>query len=261
MAEPQTAQVTLDGFATALRSPPVETAPAGVANPHGGPAVKRFGVYRNNIAVGLKAALADIFPVTRDLVGANFFAAMAAEYISREPPRSPVLAEYGHGFAGFIAGFAPAQELFFLADVARLERAWLDAYHALDVTPLSPEALQRCSPEALMALTLKPHPAARLLRFDSAAASIFTRVRDGSGLEGFDPTPAEVALISRPYFDVTVMTLAPGKAAFFEALMSGGTIGEAVGAGTETDPQFDPADAFSAMIGTGAFAAAASTEE
>ena len=43
---------------------------------------------------------------------------------SREhPPTSPVLTEYGDGFADWIAGFEPAAALPYLADMARLERA------------------------------------------------------------------------------------------------------------------------------------------
>nr|WP_272214247.1 putative DNA-binding domain-containing protein [Marinicella sp. W31]MDC2878644.1 putative DNA-binding domain-containing protein [Marinicella sp. W31] len=240
-------------FAAALSARPLETAPDGVANPLGGPAIKRFGVYRNNVAVGLKAALADIFPVTRDLVGERFFAAMSGEYIDRAPPHSPVLSEYGHGFADFIASFEPASKLFFLPDVARLERAWLDAYHARDAAPLSPGMLDALPPEELMALALSPHPATHLLHFSSAAAGIFSRVRNGSGLKDFDPTQPETVLVTRPQFDVAVVSLDRGLARFFDVLVGNGTIGDAAETAMAADPDFDLGTAFSALITTGAF--------
>ncbi|TNB47716.1 DUF2063 domain-containing protein [Martelella lutilitoris] len=253
MADPRSAAATLEGFAAALLGPQAETAPAGVANPFGGSAVKRFGVYRNNVAVGLKGALADIFPVTRDLVGERFFSAMAGAYIAHEPPRTPVIAEYGQGFADFIATFEPAEHLFFLPDIARLERAWLDAYHASDAEPLSPEMLQTLSPDDLMAATLVAHPATRLQRFDSAAVSICLRVRNGTGLKDFDPSPAETALVTRPRYDVSVLSLDDGQSVFFNKLIDGRPIGEAAEAATTLDAAFELGAAFSILMTSGAF--------
>ncbi len=253
MADVRSAAATLERFAAALVRPPDDTAPEGVVNPFGGPAVKRFGVYRNNVAVGLKGALADIFPMTRDLVGERFFSAMAGEYIAREPPQTPVIAEYGHGFADFIARFEPAEHLFFLPDIARLERAWLDAYHAEDADPLSPDMLRALSPEDLMAATLAPHPATRLRRFDSAAASLFLRARNGTGLKDFDPSPAETALVTRPHYDVCVFSLDEGQAVFFGELIDGRPIGVAAEAATAFDAAFELGAAFSILINSGAF--------
>ena len=99
---------------------------------------KRFAVYRNNVIVGLVAALRTQFPATERIVGEDFFAAMARVYVVTEPPRSPILVAYGDGFPGFIASFAPAAELPYLADVARLEVARTRAYHAADAAPLDP---------------------------------------------------------------------------------------------------------------------------
>ena len=68
---------------------------------------------------------------------------MARAYALAEPPRSPVLMDYGAGFADFIAGFAPAASLPYLPDVARIERAWREAYHAADAEPLTAGGLCR----------------------------------------------------------------------------------------------------------------------
>ena len=60
---------------------------------------RRFDVYRNNVASGLSQALATRFPVVRRLVGDEFFTALARLYAETDRPRSPVLAEWGAGFA------------------------------------------------------------------------------------------------------------------------------------------------------------------
>ncbi|WP_180899199.1 HvfC/BufC N-terminal domain-containing protein [Martelella soudanensis] len=259
MAEPakgsvSRAQPGFPAFAVSLLSPPGANVPDGVINPLGGRADKRYAVYRNNVAMSLKGALGDIFPVTRQVAGPRFFDAMALDFLAANPPRSPILAEYGRAFPDFVAGFAPAQKLFFLADVARLERVWLDAYHAADCPPLAPETLLSRDPDTLMMTRLAAHPAARLLPLHSAAASIFLKSKAQESLKGLDPAPAETALIVRPRYDVAVHILTPGDAAFIKALFAGTPIGEAADRAGATDDAFDLSSAFALILTAGAFA-------
>lgn len=256
MAEPakiQPARTGFPAFATNLMQPDAGV-PKGVINPLGGQADKRYAVYRNNVAMSLKGALGDIFPVTRQVAGQRFFDVMALEFLAANPPRSPLLAEYGRDFPDFVAGFAPARRLFFLADLARLERAWLDAYHAADCPLLAPEALLSRDPETLMTTRLAAHPAARLLELPSAAASVFLKTKAGDSLKGFDPSPSETTLIVRPHYDVTVHRVTPGEAAFVKALLDGEAIGDAAERASTVDDAFDLSAGFSLILTTGAFA-------
>ena len=68
------------------------------------------------------------------ITGVEFFRAMARFHIRETPPASPLLFEYGRDFPAFIERYEYAQGMPWLADVARIERAWLDAYHAADVS-------------------------------------------------------------------------------------------------------------------------------
>lgn len=228
--------------------------PAGIVNPMGGSVARRYAVYRNNVASGLLGALRDIFPVTLDLVGRAFFDRMALDFIRAHPPASPVLADYGRTFPAFVAAYEPAGRHGYLKDVATVERAFLDAFHAADQSPLAPEALPLDNPVQLMELRFTPHPAATLLRLSSAAATIVSRVRAGVNLSGLDPTQAEVALVTRPAFDVVISPLGPGGAEFFEALFARQTIGDAVTAALTLESNDDLAAEFSHMLASGAFA-------
>ena len=49
--------------------------------------------------------------------------------------------DYGGDFADFVEGFAPAASVPYLAAVARLERARVQAYHAADSQPLTADQL------------------------------------------------------------------------------------------------------------------------
>ena len=113
---------TQSRFAEALldRTKPV---PQGLISWTGASPQKRYGVYRNNVATGLARALAARFPITEKIVGEEFFTAMAREFVLSHPPSSPVLLHYGEDFAGFVAEFAPAKSLPYLADIVRLENA------------------------------------------------------------------------------------------------------------------------------------------
>jgi len=128
-------------FARALSDPGLPV-PKGVIAYYTNNPKERFAVYRNNRMVSLLSALEARFPVTRKIVGAEFFKAAAREYISDEPPRSPIMMFYGDAFPKFLANFEPARGVPYLADVAELEAARTRAYHAADAAPLR----GKCSP-------------------------------------------------------------------------------------------------------------------
>lgn len=241
-------------FTVALLDPGRDT-PAIVSGPRKKSAARRYDVYRNNVTVSLVNALADIFPAVRRIVGEEFFRAMARLHVRKHPPASPLLFEYGREFPDFIAGFEHARPLPYLADVARIERAWLDAYHAADAAPLAPDALAAVPPEMLGDLRFDPHPAAAILRCATPAVTIFAMNRADGPVESPPSWDGEDALVTRPGLDVEVRHLPAGGAAFLLSLMAGGSLAEAVTAALDDSAQFDPAANIAGMLQAGVFAA------
>jgi hypothetical protein len=241
-------------FGAALLDPEIPL-PDGVIGPNGKQATKRFAVYRNNVTVSLIKALAEIFPAVERLVGEAFFRDMARVYLTREPPRSAMLLEYGHGFAGFLESFEPVAKLPYLPDVACIERAWLDAFHAADAEALTPEALAAVPPDRLDALRFASHPATRILESRFAVVSIFSASREMRPLDRIRPLDPEAGLITRPRHDVQVRQLPPGAAGFFKTLIAGATLGEAAGQALAQYSDFDLPSAISAALESGAFTA------
>ena len=166
-------------FPLALMTPDLKT-PSLVIGPNGKSGTKRYNVYRNNVTVSLIDALAAVFPAVQRITGVEFFRAMARFYVRETPPRSPLLFEYGHGFPEFIERYQYASRMPWLADVARIERSWLDAYHAADADPLSADDLADALSERLADLRFAPHPATRVIRSRFAAVTIFAANRTGS---------------------------------------------------------------------------------
>src|SRR5258708_27423358 len=199
---------------------PEYPAPAGVIGPNGKRAALRYNVDRNNVIVSLIDALAANFPATQRITGVEFFRAMARFHIRAAPPTSPLLFEYGRDFPRFIETYEYAQPMPWLADVARVERAWLDAYHAADLPPLAGPELAAIPPEALASAVFEPHPATRIVRSEFPAVSIFVMNRGNGPVQAIRNVVPEDALITRPDQDVAVRVLPPGGAEFLTQLVS-----------------------------------------
>lgn len=216
---------------------------------------RRFAVHRNNVVVSLVDALAGSFPVSQALVGERFFRAMARARVLADPPRSPVLIDYAQGFADFIAGFAPAAGVPYLADVARIEALRVRAYHAADASPV-PASLYRelvAAPGALAAACIALHPACHWLRSNYAAHSIWLAHQGledlaSASLVGIEIERAEDVLIVRPEFEVAVSTLPRGAIQFLDALRAGQTLASAFAAAQAAVDDLDTGELFTVLI-------------
>ncbi len=243
------------GFARGLLDP-LHDAPAGLRAPPGASVAQRYAVYRNNVTVSLIDALAAIYPAVQRITGVEFFRAMARFHLRETPPVSPLLFEYGHAFPDFIAGYAYASEMPWLADTARVERAWLDAYHAADAAPLTAEAFSTFAPDTLAALRFTVHPATRIVRSRHSAVSIFAMNREDAPVRTLDAGTPEDALVTRPDADVIVTRLPEGGAAFLTRLIDGAALGEAVAIALQAQPAFDLTAHLGGMLDAGVFSAA-----
>ena len=239
-------------LAPGLVDPDYET-PAGVVGPNGKGAVKRYNVYRKNVTVSLIDALAAVFPATQRITGVEFFRAMARFHVRATPPRSPLLIEYGHEFPDFIERYEYAQAMPYLADIARIERAWLDAYHAADALPLPARDLAAIPPEMLPDIVFVAHPTTRIVRSKFPALSIFASNRGNEPVERIENFVPEDTLITRPDLEVTVRHLPAGGAAFLAQLLAGQPLGDAAAVALETAPDFDLTSNIAGIIEAGAF--------
>src|SRR3954471_10409091 len=78
--------------------------PAAIRLASGAAHASRFSVYRNNVIAGLINAVSARYPVVRKLLWDDAFNRVAHQYVVSEPPRSPVLMEYGATFPQFLRG-------------------------------------------------------------------------------------------------------------------------------------------------------------
>jgi putative DNA-binding protein len=229
--------------------------PAAVIERSGDHARRAFSVHRNNSKLGLIGALEERFAVTRRLVGEEFFRAMAGEYVREHCPHSPLLLQYGDDFGAFIDAFAPAAELPYLGDVARLEALWSDAYHAADGPSVQPQALANMAPENLLQLRFTLHPSARLLRSVHPVVDIWSAHQRGDAIIAPSGWQSQDLLIVRPDAEVNVHVLGPAIFEFVNALQERLCVAEAAEAALSADSRFDAGRSVVDLFGIGAVAA------
>lgn len=82
---------------------------------------EQLSIYRGSIFGGLKKALAETYPVTKELVGDDFFNMLLGQYIKTYPCKVHDLNDYGEELPEFIQNLKQARSIPYLADVALLE--------------------------------------------------------------------------------------------------------------------------------------------
>jgi hypothetical protein len=239
-------------FAAAVRDNALAV-PDGLTRKAGGVPSRRFSVYRNNVYAGLIDVLAGRFPVSTRLVGAEFFRAMARLYVEAEPPASAVLIRYGARFPDFIANFAPASSVPYLADIAALEWARHSAYHAADAVPLTLQELAVAVDLAAAAgAVLDLHPSLGVVRSLYPIVAIYElNVRSGD-VPATRLQEREDALVARPRLKVEIRRLPDGGARFILALKDRKPIGEAATAALADSAAFDLEANLAILIASGA---------
>jgi hypothetical protein len=222
------------------------------------PAARRLQLYRNNVFESLTAALRAVYPAIERLVGDGFFRYAAHEYVVQHPPTSGNLHDFGNRFAPFLAAFPPASRYEYLPDVARLEWAWHEAFHAADaqgrsraarnvasgaaeVPPLDPVSLANVSPEQYALLRFQIHPSARLVASRFPVAAIWeANIQTDNDVPEIDlDAGADQLLVVRRDLTVEVEHLGPGEYALLEAMSRHEALGEACKAALAHQPDLD----------------------
>lgn len=229
---------------------PQRSCPAGLTVWNGSDPAVRFGVYRNNVVVSLIDALADTYPVTQELVGEEFFRAMARVFVNLELPRSRVLALYGESLPVFIESFPPVSSVPYLADVARLEMARVHAYHASDAIEITADVITQvlADSDELPELQIGFHPSVALLQSRYSVASLWAAHQGLAEISTVDPDVPESVLVIRHEHDVSVIRLKTGTDAFIAQLLQGARLGDAAKHAAEVHPEFDLAESLGLLI-------------
>lgn len=209
----------------------------------------RLAIYKNNVYASLLSVMSDLYPSVAKTVGDDFFNASARLYLSQHPPRSASLIMLGHDFPEFLETFAPTESLPYLPDVARIDLACHQAYHAMDAEPLSAQDFAALDINVLSGCKLDTHPSARLINSRFACFSIWNL--SGDTRSEIDADNPESVLVIRPGMKVNTYSLGSGSYHFVRSLLSGGTLEQALNKGIQSEDSFNPTAAIQFLIQSG----------
>jgi hypothetical protein len=203
-------------------------------------AAQRLAIYRGNVVANARKALANAYPIAARIVGEEFFAGLAREYLRRHPSTSGDLNALGESFADFVAAFPHTQDLPYLPDVARMEWLVHRAHYAKDAEPFDLRRLASVRNGAWARLRPVLAPACAVLESPWPLARIWEVHQDdysGEFSVDFESGSARI-LIHRPDFRVRVAPLTPGAFRFLRHAAGGSSVAVALEAALIDEPGF-----------------------
>jgi len=204
----------------------------------GGP--QRLGIYRSNLGGHWSRALASGYPVLRQLVGNEFFDALARVFGRAHPSLDPDLNRFGAALPDFLAGFEPAAALPYAPDLARLEWLVHEAAYAADADSVaSAPRFDDLTPAAFEAARARLHPSLRLFASRWAAPALWHAHQAPDAAFPVEMEKASYALVLRPRWQVEVKEIVEAEHAALACLAAGATFGVALDAAFALDEDFD----------------------
>lgn len=192
-------------------------------------------VHANTVSHARLVALEDTFPRTRAYLGEAEFNRVSRAFIDVGGAKGRSLSLIGAGFADWLANPLAA-------DLARVEWAWLESYHAADAPALALADLAGLDEAGLLGLAVRRHPAARAVMLSRAAAPLVD--------PGFARS-VRVLLVARPDADVRLSAIDAADAAVLDMASEISPLGNLITHLTEHHP--GGGAAIAALIGAGAF--------
>jgi len=199
---------------------------------------ERFALYRGNLTSTWRKSLAAAYPVIEQLVGEEFFAALAREYGRAHPSDSGDLNRFGAHFEHFLRSFEHVKDLPYLPDMARLEWQLHRIHYARHEMPLQ---AQDINPHTLEQSAFSCQATAQLFESEWAVVPLWL-AHQGAEFPQEMAQPSR-ALLSRPQWTAQVTPLQSPEYAALQELRKGKTVGAALDAAFALDENFDVAAA------------------
>lgn len=197
--------------------------------------------HANTISHARLAALEESFPLTRAEMGETPFNALCRDFVETTPAKTSDLAHIGRHFASFLQNSnIPAA----ISDLATIEWAWLESYHAADRSPLMLEAVGAMVEADLLALPVELHPATQLCVLHAPLAASLAHLAE-------EAVPSAI-LVVRPDAEVRLLTIDDRTLRVAQNCLHLTTIGNLLAFASEQGEETDPIGPVLILIGAGA---------
>jgi hypothetical protein len=202
---------------------------------------QRIEIYRHNVFSTLTGALSDLYPVTEKIVSTPFFLRLAEKFVRVTPSSSGDLNMFGSEWPEFLRVHTEAINLPYLEDVAKLEWAWHQAFHAADWTSFDVSQLASVPVEQHAALRFHLHPSVMFIESAHPIVRIWeVNQNEYAGDMRVDWTaPGDLTLVSREDLTVKIQSLPRANFDFLRALNDGETLSAAADTAFAADAEFD----------------------
>ncbi|WP_079228562.1 DNA-binding domain-containing protein [Pseudomonas putida] len=213
-----------------------------------------FAVYRNTVMAGCVEALCANFPSILTLVGRQWMEAAAADYARQAPPGDTRLIHYGAAFADYLEQLQAQHGLPYLAEVARLDACWNEAFSALDEPCLNLAGLAGMTAGDLARSVLRPRGNARWHWCEQHPAySLWRCGREQLDWADDHPWAGEGVLFVGSPEGVCHQPLEKGGCAFLQACAARQPLEKASQFAQLTQPDLDFTDLLGRLLGAQVF--------
>ena len=215
----------------------------------------RFSIYRNNFYHGMLETLKEAYPSVAAYLDDESFKTLALSYLQRSTITEVTLTLVAEDFADFLSRSNLADLAGLLSDLARLDRACLEALHAPDQSTLNPTKVQEFG-ERIADARFNFHAATRILSAQRPSLNSWRELKGNAIADVRGAAPQEQAdqgaLITRPSNKISVCPLTAAATQFGLALLRGAVVTQAFEEATAVDSAFDLTQTFAMYLEVGA---------
>lgn len=166
--------------------------------------------HANTISHARLVALEDTYPRTLQRLGLERFNTISRAFIERPDTRTRKLMQIGSDFAAFL----PDQGCDAVTvQLAQIEWAWLECYHAADAPALRLPDLAGLDEAGVLDLPIIIHPACRWVAADAGIAEELTELASG------EAATCTTVLVTRPEATLMLRALDTDRSAILEILL------------------------------------------
>jgi len=183
---------------------------------------ERVEIYANAYFYRLLDVFKEDFPATLAVIGETNFHNLVTGYLIDHPPTEPEIQHAGRHLPDFIRTHPLNERWPFIADLAHLERAMIEVFHAPDAESLDADMMRMVAPEDWAAIRLRTHPSLRILELGWRADMVRWAVESGEPWKEPERS-AVLILVWRCGSQVNYRELERGECAALALAQSGAT--------------------------------------
>jgi hypothetical protein len=196
-----------------------------IAGSEGLSARDRLSIYANAYFYRLLDIFKEDFPCTYTVLGDINFHNLITGYLIEYPPSEPSVLYTGRHLPHYLETIcgparAAVAHMPFLADLARLERVCIEAFHGADAEALEQKSLRGLTPESWPMLRIRLHPAAQIFDIEWRIDALMTAIKQGQQWEPPERSSATL-LVWRKQWRVDYRALGPGERAALKTAAGG----------------------------------------